>query len=382
LDVLRVVRAALTGLCLVACAVVTPAATPPRPPKPELLAPLISLFRRELAPPPAPRIAPLRNQGLFATRAVRLEWAPEGQPDAIAGYGYVVGREPDAALPERPVTAEPAAVVEVPEDGAWYFRVRALDNWGNWSEPATTQFAVDSIPLQLQNVKHRTFSTNPSYASATLTFTLTKPADVTVDILAPRGDEPLRHYELGPSEGDAKIEWDARDESGALVPAGAYRYRVTAADGVGNRAEVLQSGLAVTYKRVVISLAQQTLWAYDGDTLVLRTLITSGGPQTPTPPGTFEVMTRQSPFTFKSPWPKGHPFWYPDSVASFAMLFDDGGYFLHDAPWRGNFGPGSNTYAGTPGGDYTGTHGCVNIPYGAAALLFRWAELGTPVDIS
>jgi lipoprotein-anchoring transpeptidase ErfK/SrfK len=64
------------------------------------------------------------------------------------------------------------------------------------------------------------------------------------------------------------------------------------------------------------------------------------------------------------------------------MLFDEAGFFLHDAPWRGNFGPGSNTSLGTPGGDFTGTHGCVNIPYAAAAQLFRWAELGTPVIVS
>jgi len=379
--VLRVVRAALAGLCLVACAVVTPAAAPPpHLPKPEPLAPLIGLFRRELFPPAAPRIAPLPNGGRFSQRAVQLEWAPEGE--GIAGYGYAIGREPDAALPDRPITTDTSAVVEVPEDGQWYFRVRALDNWGNWSEPSTAQLAVDSVPLQLQYLRSRTFSTNPTYASVPISFTLSKLADATLDVLPARSDDAVRRYALGPTEGEVKIEWDARDDDGALVPAGAYRFRITAVDAFGNRADVVQSGLAVTYKRVVISLAQQTLWAYDGDTLVLRTLITSGGPQTPTPGGTFEILTRQSPFTFKSPWPKGHPFWYPDSVASFAMLFDEGGYFLHDAPWRGNFGPGSNTYAGTPGGDYTGTHGCVNIPSGAAAQLFRWAELGTPVVVS
>ena len=363
-----------------ACAVVTPAAVPPQPPKPAPLAPLVGLFRRELFPPAAPTIAPLPNGGRFSQRAVTLQWTPEGE--GIAGYAYAIGREPDVTLPDRPITTDTSAVVEVPDDGQWYFRVRALDNWGNWSEPETTALAVDSVPLQLQTIKHRTFSTNPAYATAPITFTLSKPADLTLDVLPARSDVAVREYALGPSEGDVKIEWDGREGGGALVPAGAYRYRITAVDAFGNRAEVAQAGLVVTYKRIVVSLAQQTLWAYDGDTLILRTLITSGGPQTPTPPGTFEVMTRQSPFTFKSPWPKGHPFWYPDSVASFAMLFDDGGYFLHDAPWRGNFGPGSNAYAGTPGGDYTGTHGCVNIPYGVAAQLFRWAELGTPVIVS
>jgi lipoprotein-anchoring transpeptidase ErfK/SrfK len=64
------------------------------------------------------------------------------------------------------------------------------------------------------------------------------------------------------------------------------------------------------------------------------------------------------------------------------MLFEDGGYFIRDAPWRSYFGPGSNAVDGRPGGNGTGTHGCVNVPFGVQARLFGWADVGTPVVVT
>jgi len=35
-----------------------------------------------------------------------------------------------------------------------------------------------------------------------------------------------------------------------------------------------------------------------------------------------------------------------------------------------------------PGTTIPGTHGCVNVPLAAAAKLYNWASLGTPVIVS
>ena len=77
----------------------------------------------------------------------------------------------------------------------------------------------------------------------------------------------------------------------------------------------------------------------------------------------------------------GSPYWYPNSPANFAMMFQSNGYYIHDAPWRSFYGPGSNAVDGTPGTNTTGTHGCVNVPYSPMAWLFSWATLGTPVQV-
>jgi lipoprotein-anchoring transpeptidase ErfK/SrfK len=134
-------------------------------------------------------------------------------------------------------------------------------------------------------------------------------------------------------------------------------------------------------KKIVVSLGQQKLTAYENDTPVGETVVTTGNQRTPTPLGTFHVLQKRSNFMMGSPWPRGDWRWYQASWVNYALLFEGSGYFVHDAPWRHNFGPGSNTQLGTAGTDFTGTHGCVNVPLEFEANLFQWADVGTPVII-
>ena len=128
--------------------------------------------------------------------------------------------------------------------------------------------------------------------------------------------------------------------------------------------------------KIVVSLSQQHLWAYNDDGgLFLETDVTTGRPELPTPPGDYHIFARYSPYQMISPWPYGSPFWYPSAWVQYAMEFLEGGYFLHDAPWRSWFGPGSQY------GD--GTHGCINIPgglgWGPIYALWNWAQIGDEV---
>lgn len=133
-------------------------------------------------------------------------------------------------------------------------------------------------------------------------------------------------------------------------------------------------------KRITISLSRQRLRAWVGNRVLLVTPVTTGNATLPTPVGYFRVFEKRSPYTFVSPWPRTSPKWYPTSQVSYALEFLGGGYFIHDAPWRGVYGKGSN--AGTQAGtNYGGTHGCVNVPYGAAKWLYYWADMGTLVHI-
>jgi lipoprotein-anchoring transpeptidase ErfK/SrfK len=143
---------------------------------------------------------------------------------------------------------------------------------------------------------------------------------------------------------------------------------------------VTSTAQAASGKRITISLARQRLRAWEGNHVVLSTPVTTGDSALPTPTGYFTVFAKYSPFTFVSPWPQGSAYWYPPSPVSFAMEFAQGGYFIHDAPWRSVFGPGSNRL-NAPGTNYGGTHGCVNVPYNAEKFLFYWAPIGTPVHV-
>jgi hypothetical protein len=125
--------------------------------------------------------------------------------------------------------------------------------------------------------------------------------------------------------------------------------------------------------KIVVSLSSQHLWAYDGDNLLLDTVVTTGRPALPTPPGDYHIFYKASPYEMISPWPPGSPYYYPPSWMSYAMEFLQGGYFLHDAPWRSDYGPGTNIW--------DGTHGCVNIPLSPMATLYNWAQIGDEVVV-
>lgn len=127
-------------------------------------------------------------------------------------------------------------------------------------------------------------------------------------------------------------------------------------------------------RKIVVSLSQQHLWAYDGGNLFLETDVTTGRPELPTPGGQYHIFYKTSPYQMISPWPYGSPYWYPTAWVNWVLEFLQGGYFLHDAPWRSWFGPGSQY------GD--GTHGCVNIPNAPMIALYNWAQLGDEVDIN
>jgi lipoprotein-anchoring transpeptidase ErfK/SrfK len=133
-------------------------------------------------------------------------------------------------------------------------------------------------------------------------------------------------------------------------------------------------------KMILISLSGQWLFAFQDGRRLLDTPVTTGRPELPTPTGTYHVLAKYSPYEFISPWPVGSPYYYPPSMTNYALEFRADGYFIHDAPWRNVYGPGTNLPHNDPG-DPFGSHGCVNVPFPAQKKLFAWAAVGTEVKI-
>ena len=126
-------------------------------------------------------------------------------------------------------------------------------------------------------------------------------------------------------------------------------------------------------KLIVVTLATQSLTAYENGKVVATTVVATGRPALPTLPGTFHIKAKYTPYQFISPWPKSSPYWYASAWVKYAMLYEDGGYFIHDAPWRTVYGPGANLT--------NGTHGCVNVPLNTMTFLYKWAGVGTTVIV-
>ncbi len=113
-----------------------------------------------------------------------------------------------------------------------------------------------------------------------------------------------------------------------------------------------------TRKWVSIDLYEQVAIAYEGETPVFATLISSGLEEWPTREGLFNVYIRY-PRTIMS-GAEGKPDFYYLEEVPWTMYFD-GDIGLHGTYWHDGFG-------------YRHSHGCVNLSITDSAWLYNWAS--------
>jgi len=141
----------------------------------------------------------------------------------------------------------------------------------------------------------------------------------------------------------------------------------------------------LTRQIIIVSLAGQAMRLYQDGKLVRAFLVTSGRPERPSLPGLWSIQGRLSPTIFKSSDPRNSPYWYPDTPIHYAMLYHDGGYFIHDSWWRDDYGPGTQFPHADSSGDQqfagNGSHGCINLQEGQAAWLYDHTGWNTTVVV-
>lgn len=124
---------------------------------------------------------------------------------------------------------------------------------------------------------------------------------------------------------------------------------------------------------VEADLSNQHVYYYENGQLILDTPCVSGtkyDSSRHTVLGLYSIYYKQRNRTLQGPLVNGVPSY--TSFVNFWMPFYKG-YGLHDASWRGSFG-GTIYYS-------SGSHGCINLPYNAAATLYEHTEVGTPVIV-
>jgi len=142
----------------------------------------------------------------------------------------------------------------------------------------------------------------------------------------------------------------------------------------------------LTNKQVlVVSLAEQAMRVYQNGKLINSYHVTTGRQELPSLPGVWSVLDRRSPVIFSSAEPKGSPYWFPDTPISYAILYHFGGYYVHDAPWRANFGPGTqfphSDASGTTAYNFDGSHGCINLQESDAGWVYNHTGWDTSIVI-
>lgn len=126
-------------------------------------------------------------------------------------------------------------------------------------------------------------------------------------------------------------------------------------------------------KKIEVSLGTQTLTALEDGKVVLKTLISSGLPQSSPPPGQVSTQTPCGVFNIQNKMPSKH-------MGDGNLTADLDAYELPGVPWVCFFEPENGvathgTYWHTNYGS-TMSHGCVNMKTEEARWLYRWA---TPV---
>ncbi len=143
---------------------------------------------------------------------------------------------------------------------------------------------------------------------------------------------------------------------------------VTPTDSATSTVPVPINSPQTTTKHILIDRSTQTLYAYDGDTLFMKTLVSTGLDLTPTPRGTFTIYKKTPARYMQGPLPGISDQYYDLPGVPWDLYFTEQGGAIHGAYWHNEFG-------------IQWSHGCVNLPLDKAHALYEWAPLGTPVVV-
>lgn len=128
----------------------------------------------------------------------------------------------------------------------------------------------------------------------------------------------------------------------------------------------------IDHKRIVVSISQQKVWAYENGTLKWEWVGSTGIANSPTSPGIFQIQTHEIE-AYAGNWDLHMPYfmgiYQPAPTVDFMNGFHgfptrDG----HNLLWTGNLG-------------HPVTYGCILISTDNAEQLFSWAEQGVIVEI-
>lgn len=123
-------------------------------------------------------------------------------------------------------------------------------------------------------------------------------------------------------------------------------------------------GVGPAERWIDVNLYTQTLVAYEGDTPVFDSLISSGLWNTPTVTGQYRTNMKYESQDMNG-YAIGYDYYLQD-VPYVMYFFED--YAIHGAYWHNSFGSPMS-------------HGCVNMNPADAGWLYNWAPVGTTVNI-
>jgi hypothetical protein len=109
--------------------------------------------------------------------SVKLTWIPATAPQGIARYQVYRGRQPDFPAETEHLLGSPTEAVfhdcDLEQEGTYYYRVRAMDPWGNLSTPSDALGIQASVSSLLPVFRHEPRNGGPSAPGAAIAFDAT-----------------------------------------------------------------------------------------------------------------------------------------------------------------------------------------------------------------
>ncbi len=126
----------------------------------------------------------------------------------------------------------------------------------------------------------------------------------------------------------------------------------------------------VENKRIVISIGEQRLWAYEDREQIAEHMISTGIDRSPTQPGVFQVQTHEIN-AYASVWDLNMP--------NFMGIYEAWPGFMNGIHGLPTLSSGRRLWAGVLGRPVS--YGCIVMDLDAAEWLYDWAENGVVVEI-
>jgi LysM repeat protein len=124
------------------------------------------------------------------------------------------------------------------------------------------------------------------------------------------------------------------------------------------------------HKRIVLSISQQRLWAYQDGQLLSEHIISTGIDRSPTQPGVFQVQTHEIN-AYASVWDLYMP--------NFLGIYEAWPGFMNGIHGLPTLSNGQRLWANVLG--KPASYGCIILDLNAAKWLYQWAENGVVVEI-
>ena len=129
------------------------------------------------------------------------------------------------------------------------------------------------------------------------------------------------------------------------------------AEGTLENGKFLWKDDTTAVDRLVLSLSDQMIYAYDGDHLVGVSTVSTGREGRETPAGTFKIIAKHRYYRSKK---------YDNAPMPYMQQITSYGVARHAGPMTG----------------YPASHGCIRLPPQFAANLFAATHIGIPVLIT